>query len=74
MPGGQPEGLAHPRIAIEIERPPGCENWAPKKGEPLPAELERQRKIVEECMTVRVPGWPVALTAESTVGRNLKEA
>ena len=64
----------HDSIAIEIEAPPGLASWKPKKGEALPAELEAYRKRVEECMTVRVPGWEVPLTAEASVGRNLKEA
>jgi len=64
----------HDSIAIEIEAPPGLADWKPKKGEALPAELEAYRKRVEECMTVRVPGWEVPLTAEASVGRNLKEA
>ena len=64
----------HDSIAVEIEAPPGLEGWKPKKGEALPPELEAYRKQVEECMTVRVPGWEVPLTAEASVGRNLKEA
>ena len=64
----------HDSIAIEIEAPPGLAGWKPKKGEALPPELEQHRKRVEECMTVRVPGWEVPLTAEASVGRNLKEA
>ena len=64
----------HDSIAIEFPAPPGLEKWAPKKGEPLPFELESIRKNVEELMTVRVPGWEVVMTTESSVGRNLKEA
>ena len=64
----------HDSIAIEFPAPPGLEKWGPKKGEPLPAELEAIRKNVEELMTVRVPGWEVAMTTEASVGRNLKEA
>ena len=64
----------HDSVAVEIEAPPGLADWKPKKGEALPPELERHRKHVEECMTVRVPGWEVPLTAEASVGRNLKEA
>jgi uracil-DNA glycosylase family 4 len=64
----------HDSVAVEIAAPNGLEKWKPTKNEPLPEELERLRKIVEECMTVRVPGWEVPLTAEASVGRNLKEA
>ncbi len=64
----------HDSVAIEVEAPPGLEKWKPTKGEPLPPELERMRKTLEECMTVRVPGWEVPCTAEASVGRNLKEA
>jgi hypothetical protein len=64
----------HDSIAIEFPAPPGLEKWGPKKGEPLPAELEAIRKRVEELMTVRVPGWEVTMTTEASVGRNLKEA
>lgn len=64
----------HDSVAVEIPAPAGLEKWKPVKGEALPAELERYRKQVEECMTVRVPGWEVPLTAEASVGRNLKEA
>ncbi len=64
----------HDSVAIEIHAPPGLEKWKPVKGEALPPELERYRKTLEECMTVRVPGWEVPCTAEASVGRNLKEA
>jgi len=64
----------HDSIAIEFPAPPGLEKWAPKKGEPLPPELERIRKNVEELMAVHVPGWDIPMTAEASVGRNLKEA
>jgi len=64
----------HDSVAVEIEAPRGLEKWKPAKNEPLPEELEQLRKQVEECMTVRVPGWEVPLTAEASVGRNLKEA
>jgi uracil-DNA glycosylase family 4 len=64
----------HDSIAIEIEAPPGLAGWKPTKGEALPPELEAYRREVEECMTVRIPGWEVPLTAEASVGRNLKEA
>jgi len=64
----------HDSVAVEVDAPPGLAGWKPVKGEALPPELERMRKQVEECMTVRIPGWEVALTAEASVGRNLKEA
>ena len=64
----------HDSVAVEVVAPPGLAGWKPAKGEALPPELEKLRKEVEECMTVRIPGWDVALTAEASVGRNLKEA
>lgn len=64
----------HDSVAVEVEAPPGLAGWKPVKGEALPPELEKLRKQVEECMTVRIPGWDVPLTAEASVGRNLKEA
>jgi uracil-DNA glycosylase family 4 len=64
----------HDSVAVEVEAPPGLAGWKPVKGEALPPELERLRRQVEECMTVRVPGWDVPMTAEASVGRNLKEA
>lgn len=64
----------HDSVAVEIEAPPGLAGWKPTKGEALPPELERVRRQVEECMTVHVPGWEVPMTAEASVGRNLKEA
>ncbi len=64
----------HDSVAVEVDAPPGLAGWKPVKGEALPPELEKLRKQVEECMTVRIPGWDVPLTAEASVGRNLKEA
>jgi DNA polymerase-1 len=64
----------HDSVAVEVDAPPGLAGWKPAKGEALPPELEKLRKQVEECMTVRIPGWDVPLTAEASVGRNLKEA
>ena len=40
----------------------------------VPEELgEWARGLLEECMTVRVPGWDVVLTSEADIGRTLKE-
>ena len=36
-------------------------------------KLEEWRCLVEECMTVRVPGWEVDLTSEADIGRTLKD-
>jgi uracil-DNA glycosylase len=64
----------HDSIAVEVPLPPGCDPlWKPKRGEPLPPTLEYWKNLVEECMTVRVPGWPVVLTSEADVGRTLKD-
>ena len=40
---------------------------------PLPPEIEKARRILEECMTVSIPGWEVVMTAEGDVGRTLKD-
>lgn len=37
-------------------------------------EVEMKRGLLEECMTRRLPGWDVVITAEAKVGRNWKEA
>lgn len=50
----------HDSIAIEV----------PDAGE---RQLEEWRRQVEECMTIRIPGWEVPMTAEATVGRTLKD-
>jgi len=64
----------HDSVAVEVPLPKEVKpNWRPRRGEPLPPTLERQRRIVEEAMTIRIPGWEVALTAEADVGRTLKE-
>ena len=64
----------HDSIAVEVPLPPGCDPlWKPKRGEALPPTLEYWKNLVEECMTVRVPGWPVVLTSEADVGRTLKD-
>jgi len=64
----------HDSIAVEIPMPPGLPpDWKPTRGEPLPAALEEARRTVEECMTVKLPGWSVTMTAEADVGRSLKD-
>ena len=73
-PGSGMIHQCHDSIAVEVPLPPGCDPlWNPKRGEPLPPTLERWKNLVEECMTVRVPGWDVVLTAEADVGRTLKD-
>ena len=64
----------HDSIGVEIPLPDYLPpDWKPVKGEPLPPELEEARRIVEESMTVTVPGWDVKMTAEGEVGRSLKD-
>ena len=64
----------HDSIAVECPLPPGFDPmWSPKKGEELPPEIEKLRRTMEEAMTITIPGWPVAMTAEADVGRTLKE-
>jgi len=50
----------HDSIAVEV----------PDEGE---HQLEQWRKLVEQCMTVEVPGWVVTMTSEAAVGKTLKE-
>ena len=38
------------------------------------AEVEDNRRALEDAMTVRIPGWDIPFTAEADVGMNLKEA
>jgi len=64
----------HDSIAVEIPLPDHLPpDWKPVKGEPLPAELEEARRLVEDCLTVSIPGWDVTMTAEAEVGRSLKD-
>jgi len=64
----------HDSIAVEVPLPKGFPpDWAPKKGEELPPELERKRCMLEECMTINLPGWNVVVSAEAAVGRTLKD-
>ena len=64
----------HDSIAVEMPLPDGLPpDWKPVKGESLPPKIEEARRIVEECMTVTIPGWEVAMTAEADVGRSLKD-
>ena len=64
----------HDSICVQVPLPKGFDPmWAPVKGEPLPPEIERVRRTVEEAMTITIPGWPVAMTAEADVGRTLKD-
>lgn len=64
----------HDSIIVETALPPGYDPlWSPKKGEPLPPEIEKMRRKLEECMTVKIPGWDFPMTAEADVGRSLAE-
>ena len=64
----------HDSIAVEVNLPPGLDPlWAPTKGEALPPQLETMRRTLEECMCVSLPGWPITMTAEASVGRTLKD-
>ena len=74
---GQGTGMihqCHDSIGVEIPLPEGLPpDWKPVKGEPLPPKLEEARRVVEEAMTVTIPGWDVKMTAEAEVGRSLKD-
>ena len=64
----------HDSIAVEIPLPENLPaDWKPVKGEPIPKALEDARRMVEDCMTVTIPGWDVKMTAEAEIGRSLKD-
>jgi hypothetical protein len=64
----------HDSIGVEMPLPDGLPaDWQPIPGEALPPKIEAVRRIVEECMTVNIPGWEVSMTAEADVGRSLKD-
>ena len=69
----------HDSIAVEIPLPDGFNPlWKPphpkeRKNNPLPPEIEKARRELEERMTVSIPGWEVVMTAEGDVGRTLKD-
>jgi DNA polymerase I-like protein with 3'-5' exonuclease and polymerase domains/uracil-DNA glycosylase len=64
----------HDSIAVEIPLPSGVDpHWEPVRGEPIPPEIERARKTIEQCMTVTIPGWEVVMTSEADIGRSLKD-
>jgi DNA polymerase I-like protein with 3'-5' exonuclease and polymerase domains len=69
----------HDSIAVEVPLPDGFDPlWKPphpkeRKNNPLPPEIEKARRTLEECMTVTIPGWEVVMTAEGDVGRTLKD-
>jgi hypothetical protein len=64
----------HDSIAVEMPLPDGLPpDWKPVRGEELPPKIEEARRIVEDCMTVTIPGWEVVMTAEADVGRSLKD-
>lgn len=72
--GTGPIQQVHDQIVVEIPLPQGFDPlWAPTKGEPLPPELERQQKLLEECMQIRIPGWELAIPAEGGCGRSLAD-
>tara|TARA_Y100000114_G_scaffold36894_1_gene32418 strand:- start:6647 stop:8920 length:2274 start_codon:yes stop_codon:yes gene_type:complete len=63
----------HDSIAVEVPLPAGVDpNWEPGRGD-MPEEIHRIKNLVEECMTVTIPGWEVTMTAEADVGRSLKD-
>jgi uracil-DNA glycosylase family 4 len=64
----------HDSICVQAPLPKGFDPmWTPTKGEPLPPEIEKMKRTMEEAMTIKIPGWPVAMTAEADVGRTLKD-
>jgi len=75
--GGAGTGVisqVHDSIIVEAPLPKGYDPmWQPKKGEALPPGIERMRRTLEECMTVKLPGWPLSLRAEAEVGRTLAD-
>lgn len=73
-PGTGPIQQVHDQNVVEIPLPKGFPPlWAPTKGEPLPPELERQQRLLEECMQIRIPGWELAIPAEGGCGRSLAD-
>jgi len=64
----------HDSICVQLPLPKGFDPmWSPVKDEPLPPEIEKMKRTMEEAMTIKIPGWPVAMTAEADVGRTLKD-
>ena len=64
----------HDSIAVEIPLPDGVPpNWEPTRGEDMHPALKDAQQLVEQCMTVTIPGWEVTMTAEADVGRSLKD-
>ena len=64
----------HDSIAVEMPLPSGLpDDWQPTPGEKLPPKIEEARQLVESCLTVKIPGWEVPMTAEADVGRSLKD-
>jgi DNA polymerase I-like protein with 3'-5' exonuclease and polymerase domains/uracil-DNA glycosylase len=64
----------HDSIAVEIPLPDGVPaNWEPIPGEDIHPVLKDAQQLVEQCMTVTIPGWEVTMTAEADVGRSLKD-
>ena len=50
----------HDSIAVEV----------PDAGE---KQIEEWKNLLEECMTVTIPGWHVTMTAEADIGKTLKD-
>jgi hypothetical protein len=77
----------HDSVAVEVPLPRGYSKqdhaaWVSavktaraEKREPPPLhpELEEKRRLLESCMSVKVPGWPVAICGEADVGLTLKD-
>lgn len=74
----------HDSVALELRAPAGFDaaGWvraakiAKMRGQPapeLPAKVERARRIVEEAMCVKIPGWDIPITAEADVGHTLSD-
>lgn len=67
----------HDSIIVELPLPKGFDPmWSPTKEmkagkEPLPPEIERSRKLLEECMAISIPNWPLTMVSEAEVGRTL---
>ena len=64
----------HDSVCVELPLPSGVDPlWRPVEGEPLPPEIERERRRVEEAMTIHIPGWDIPFTAEACVGLTMED-
>jgi hypothetical protein len=60
---GQHTGVVHQcHDSIVVEIPDGGEE-----------QNKRNAQLLEECMTIDVPGWEVRMTAEGDFGKSLKD-